>query len=103
MRYKEAALAAAMAGGMLVGTAAPAFAWDNEPPAKCNSGRGNGSETTPANDCDPRELRRSQQRRRLNRPSSRVIGNPRVFCRARRGEIDVGPARAEAGRTNLAP
>jgi hypothetical protein len=22
-------------------------------PEKCNSGRGNGSETTPANDCDP--------------------------------------------------
>jgi hypothetical protein len=32
---------------------APAIAWDEEPTAKCNSGNGNGSETEPANDCDP--------------------------------------------------
>lgn len=24
-----------------------------DPKAKCNSGKGNGSETAPANDCDP--------------------------------------------------
>ena len=53
MKYKRGVLGALLAGGMLVGAAAPAFAWDNEPPAKCNSGRGNGSETTPDNDCDP--------------------------------------------------
>jgi hypothetical protein len=54
-KYKKAALAAVMAGGMLLGAAAPAFATGEEPPAtaKCNSGRGNASETTPANDCDP--------------------------------------------------
>ena len=55
-KYKKAALAAVMAGGMLLGAAAPAFATGGEEPpatAKCNSGRGNGSETTPANDCDP--------------------------------------------------
>ena len=53
MKHKRALLGLVLAGGMLVGSAAPAFAWDNEPPARCNSGRGNGSETTPANDCDP--------------------------------------------------
>ena len=36
----------------LVG-AAPAFAGDPEPTGKCNAGRGNLSETTPATDCDP--------------------------------------------------
>jgi hypothetical protein len=43
--------------GFTFGAAAPAFAGycdDYDPPkVKCNSGRGNGSETTPANDCDP--------------------------------------------------
>lgn len=38
-------LAAAFTGG-------PAYAHPDEK-GKCNSGRGNGSETTPANDCDP--------------------------------------------------
>jgi hypothetical protein len=46
-----------LTGGLVLGFAAPAFAGDycNPPPTneKCNSGRGNGSETTPANDCDP--------------------------------------------------
>ncbi|MGI8684349.1 MAG: hypothetical protein ACR2MO_04540 [Acidimicrobiales bacterium] len=37
---------------LLGGMATPAFA-GVEPTAKCNSGRGNGSETMPANDCDP--------------------------------------------------
>jgi hypothetical protein len=35
-------------------TGAPAaFADPPKPGAKCNSGGGNGSETDPANDCDP--------------------------------------------------
>jgi len=37
-------------------TPAAAMAGDTKPPpgkAKCNSGNGNGSETDPANDCDP--------------------------------------------------
>lgn len=32
---------------------APAFSAPLHPKAPCNSGNGNGSETTPANDCDP--------------------------------------------------
>jgi hypothetical protein len=43
---------AVFAGGLLVTFAAPAFA-GGVLPAKCNSGRGNGQETTPENDCDP--------------------------------------------------
>jgi hypothetical protein len=43
--------------GFTLGAAAPAFATDYcpepEKKVKCNSGRGNGSETTPSNDCDP--------------------------------------------------
>lgn len=48
------AVACAAFALVLGGTAAPAFATD-EPPAnmKCNSGRGNNSESTPATDCDP--------------------------------------------------
>ncbi len=46
-----------IAGAFTVGLTAPAFATGGTPPpepaAKCNSGRGNGSETTPATDCDP--------------------------------------------------
>jgi len=48
------------AGAFTVGLAAPAFAeggGTTPPPpptkVKCNSGRGNASETTPATDCDP--------------------------------------------------
>ncbi len=32
---------------------APAFSAPWHPNAKCNAGNGNGSETVPANDCDP--------------------------------------------------
>ncbi len=38
----------------LVLAAQPAFAGETtDPDVKCNSGRGNLSETTPGNDCDP--------------------------------------------------
>ena len=43
-------------GAFTVGLAAPALAEGDVPPSeprKCNSGRGNDSETTPADDCDP--------------------------------------------------
>ncbi len=45
-----------IAGAFTMGLTAPAFAEGGTtppPPAKCNSGRGNDSETTPATDCDP--------------------------------------------------
>ena len=46
-----------LAGAFTIGLAAPALAEGGTTPPpeaeKCNSGRGNGSETTPANDCDP--------------------------------------------------
>jgi hypothetical protein len=46
---------AVLAGAFTVGLAAPVFAEGGTPPppAKCNSGNGNGQETTPDNDCDP--------------------------------------------------
>jgi hypothetical protein len=49
---KKRLVALAVVGGLSVGFASPAFA---TPPKKghCNSGNGNGFETTPANDCDP--------------------------------------------------
>ena len=49
------ALALAAFGLMMGGLAAsPAFAGPPpDPTAKCNSGRGNQSETTPESDCDP--------------------------------------------------
>jgi hypothetical protein len=55
---KKAILALAVAGAFTIGAAGPAFAggYCYEPPeekVKCNSGRGNGSETTLQNDCDP--------------------------------------------------
>lgn len=53
MKYKKVLLAAVLAGGLVFGAAAPAFATGGETPAKCNSGRGNGSEPVPATDCDP--------------------------------------------------
>jgi hypothetical protein len=56
MRHKKALAGVVLAAAMTLGAAAPAFATGGEeppPPAKCNSGRGNASETTPANDCDP--------------------------------------------------
>jgi hypothetical protein len=53
MSIKKKVLAVAMVTGVTLGTAGPAFGWGSHENAKCNSGRGNGSETTPANDCDP--------------------------------------------------
>jgi len=45
---------ALIAGALTLGTAAPAFAGTTcGEKVKCNSGRGNGSETTRTNDCDP--------------------------------------------------
>jgi len=40
-------------GGFTLAPSAQACGDCNEPPAKCNSGRGNDSETEPENDCDP--------------------------------------------------
>ena len=44
----------ALAGGLSLGIAGPAFAEGTPPPEprKCNSGNGNGSEI-PGDDCDP--------------------------------------------------
>jgi hypothetical protein len=54
MKYKKRAVAALLAAGVIVGTAGTTFAEGfPEEPAKCNSGRGNNSETTPETDCDP--------------------------------------------------
>ncbi len=53
-RSRKALAAAVLAAGFTLGAATPVFAEGTpEPTAKCNSGRGNGSETTPATDCDP--------------------------------------------------
>jgi hypothetical protein len=47
-------LAAAAAAALTVAfAAAPAFAGPPKDDGKCNSGRGNQSETTPETDCDP--------------------------------------------------
>jgi len=56
MSIGKKVVALALAGGLGLGLASPAFAEGGDPPdepAKCNSGRGNQSETTPDNDCDP--------------------------------------------------
>ena len=45
-----AVLFASLIAGAFVG---PALADPLHPKPKCNAGSGNGSETTPANDCDP--------------------------------------------------
>jgi hypothetical protein len=52
MKIKRTLVVLGMVGGLTLGTAAPALSWGNDN-GKCNAGRGNGSETTPANDCDP--------------------------------------------------
>jgi hypothetical protein len=44
--------AALLAAGFVVALATPAFA-EGDIPQKCNSGRGNLSESTPETDCDP--------------------------------------------------
>lgn len=45
-----AVLLACIAAGAF---SAPAFSTPLHPKPKCNAGGGNGSETTPATDCDP--------------------------------------------------
>ncbi len=44
-----------LTGMFTAGLVSPAFATGETPPppTKCNSGRGNSSESTPATDCDP--------------------------------------------------
>lgn len=57
VRTHKRLIGVVLAGAFSVGLAAPVFAegGGEEPPApaKCNSGRGNNSETAPENDCDP--------------------------------------------------
>lgn len=57
MKTRERILAAALSIGFALAMTAPVSAEGGgetpPPPAKCNSGRGNQSETTPATDCDP--------------------------------------------------
>ncbi len=56
MKLKQVVLGA-LAGLLLAGfaaqSAAPVFAGGTTGGAKCNSGKGNGFETDPSNDCDP--------------------------------------------------
>ena len=52
MTSRKRIIGALIAGGLTFATAAPAFAGDTGT-GKCNSGRGNNSETDPASDCDP--------------------------------------------------
>lgn len=51
MTTTKRAVAFLLVAGLTMGTATTAFAGDTK--GKCNSGRGNSSETTPDNDCDP--------------------------------------------------
>lgn len=48
-------LGVALVAGLFAQSATPIFAGGKpgDPDAKCNSGRGNLSETDPSNDCDP--------------------------------------------------
>jgi hypothetical protein len=50
---RRAAVVTAAAAFGLITFAGPALAEDTADPGKCNSGRGNLSETVPDNDCDP--------------------------------------------------
>jgi hypothetical protein len=53
---KKRLVALGIVTGLTLGFAGPAFAGAKPPPpkdAKCNSGNGNLSETSPDNDCDP--------------------------------------------------
>jgi hypothetical protein len=52
MKVKKSIVAAAIVVGFSGGMVSAAFAGDPGT-GKCNAGRGNGSETDPANDCDP--------------------------------------------------
>ena len=57
MKLSKKLVGTVLAGGFALSVAAPAFAEGTPTPTpprvKCNSGRGNLSESTPANDCDP--------------------------------------------------
>lgn len=54
MTTKWRKLAAILFASMLgLAFAGPSVANEFHPHGKCNSGNGNGSETTPATDCDP--------------------------------------------------
>ena len=57
MRISKKLLGTVLASGVVLSLGTPALAegFPTEPPAptKCNSGRGNNSESTPATDCDP--------------------------------------------------
>ena len=56
MSIKKKLVGLAFVGVFTLGVAGPSLAEGDTPPAepaKCNAGRGNQSETTPASDCDP--------------------------------------------------
>ena len=57
MRISKKLVGAALVGGVVLTMGAPALAEGTVPPppepTKCNAGRGNASESTPATDCDP--------------------------------------------------
>jgi hypothetical protein len=54
MQVKGRKLAAVLFASLFVGAfVGPALAAPLHPKPPCNSGGGNGSETTPATDCDP--------------------------------------------------
>jgi hypothetical protein len=53
MSMRKRMIAAILVAGVTLGVAGPASANGGGEPRRCNSGRGNGSETVPANDCDP--------------------------------------------------
>ena len=54
MRMSKKMFGAVLVSGVVLSFGAPALANGTpEPPVKCNSGRGNLSESTPATDCDP--------------------------------------------------
>jgi hypothetical protein len=54
MQVKYRKLAAVLFASLIAAFVGPAVANPPlHPKPKCNAGNGNGSETTPANDCDP--------------------------------------------------
>ncbi len=57
IRRKRVVAAVLITAGLTLAPASAAFAGGDDHHggggAGCNAGRGNGSETTPANDCDP--------------------------------------------------
>ncbi len=53
MISRKQLVGAVLSVGFTLAMTAPAFADGGGEPAKCNSGRGNLSETVPETDCDP--------------------------------------------------